>query len=318
MEIQMKKVGRLCKEYADLINLKDNAEIVLMEVMEAIKQLNTTIEPGNNQAHDKAAAKQIVAQGVTAIQVSGMCIDECMRLVQSHKGHEGDRNSPSPGQLMDANAQYWSNLSNKATCHSHSCRALELQLKMAEEKVNILLHEESSAEVLLEAAQEVHSIHFQLVQNTCLHEAGLIPEQQMRFSADTGGNINNLSRNYGVNLIPEDRGVAGARIEEVILEKDEGQTEEFDEGAPHPEEQQDWEDQPEKDDQQYHCDDDDDDEYKMRLIDKEVVHVNAVIKASCCNDHHRVYGIGVQEVKTDLRVSEVVQTGGKEQLVYDY
>ncbi|KIJ33131.1 hypothetical protein M422DRAFT_265007, partial [Sphaerobolus stellatus SS14] len=33
---------------------------------------------------------------------------------------------------LDANAQYWSDLSNKAT--RHSCRALELQLKLAEEK----------------------------------------------------------------------------------------------------------------------------------------------------------------------------------------
>ncbi|KIJ38340.1 hypothetical protein M422DRAFT_258990 [Sphaerobolus stellatus SS14] len=49
-----------------------------------------------------------------------------------------------------------------------------------------------------------------------------------------------------------DRRVVGARIEEVILEEDEGQIEEFDEGTPHPEEQQDWEDQPEEDDQEYH------------------------------------------------------------------
>ncbi|KIJ39810.1 hypothetical protein M422DRAFT_257407 [Sphaerobolus stellatus SS14] len=56
-------------------------------------------------------------------------------------------------QTLDANAQYWSNLSNKAArC---SCRALELQLKLAEEKVNTLLHEEAPEEVLLEAAREV-------------------------------------------------------------------------------------------------------------------------------------------------------------------
>ncbi|KIJ42527.1 hypothetical protein M422DRAFT_254303 [Sphaerobolus stellatus SS14] len=42
---------------------------------------------------------------------------------------------------LDANAQYWSDLSNKVACSSH--RALELQLKMAEEKVNIFLHEEA-------------------------------------------------------------------------------------------------------------------------------------------------------------------------------
>ncbi|KIJ47837.1 hypothetical protein M422DRAFT_248418 [Sphaerobolus stellatus SS14] len=81
------EVSKLHKEYADFINLKDNAEIVLTEAMEATEQLNTvfnqigtsmnrmslmmkkilivlklkssgkTIEPGNNWACDKAAAK---------------------------------------------------------------------------------------------------------------------------------------------------------------------------------------------------------------------------------------------------------------------
>ncbi|KIJ37631.1 hypothetical protein M422DRAFT_259993 [Sphaerobolus stellatus SS14] len=86
---------------------------------------------------------------------------------------------------LDANAQYWSDLSNKAA--HRSCRALELQLKMAEEKVNILLHEEAPEEVLLEAAWEACAIHFQLDQNTHLPEAGLMPEQQVRFRTDTGG-----------------------------------------------------------------------------------------------------------------------------------
>ncbi|KIJ29489.1 hypothetical protein M422DRAFT_269151 [Sphaerobolus stellatus SS14] len=67
-------------------------------------------------------------------------------------------------QALDANAQYWSNLSNKAARRSR--RALELQLKLAEEKVNILLHEEAPEEVLLEAAREAQNIHFQLDQNT--------------------------------------------------------------------------------------------------------------------------------------------------------
>ncbi|KIJ44666.1 hypothetical protein M422DRAFT_251961 [Sphaerobolus stellatus SS14] len=107
----------------------------------------------------------------------------------------------------------------------------------------------------------------------------------------------------------KDRRVAGARIEEVILEEDEGQIEEFDEYAPHPEEQQEYEDQPEKDDQQYCFDDE---EYETRSIDNEVVHVNAVIKASGYNDCRRLYGIRVQEAETDLRVSAVLQTGGKE------
>ncbi|KIJ24396.1 hypothetical protein M422DRAFT_274838 [Sphaerobolus stellatus SS14] len=67
-------------------------------------------------------------------------------------------------QALDSNAQYWSDLSNKATRHSH--QALELQLKLAEEKVNNLLHEEAPEEALLEAAREARSIHFQLDQNS--------------------------------------------------------------------------------------------------------------------------------------------------------
>ncbi|KIJ47445.1 hypothetical protein M422DRAFT_248843 [Sphaerobolus stellatus SS14] len=102
-------------------------------------------------------------------------------------------------------------------------------------------------------------------------------------------------------VTPEPGRVAESRIEEAILE-------EFDEGASHPEEQQDLEDQPEENDQQYCFNDD---EYEMRYIDNEVVGVNAVIKVSGYNDHCRLCGIQVWEAETDLRVSEVVQTGGK-------
>ncbi|KIJ54595.1 hypothetical protein M422DRAFT_240665 [Sphaerobolus stellatus SS14] len=102
---------------------------------------------------------------------------------------------------LDTNAQYWSNLSNKAARHSR--RALKLQLKLAEEKVNTLLHKEAPEEVLLEAAWEARTIHFQLDQNRQLREAGLMPEQQVRFSADTGRNVTSPSRNYGVNPINE-------------------------------------------------------------------------------------------------------------------
>ncbi|KIJ54047.1 hypothetical protein M422DRAFT_241307 [Sphaerobolus stellatus SS14] len=69
---------------------------------------------------------------------------------------------------LDTNAQYWSNLSNKVARRSR--RALELQLKLAEEKVNNLLHEEAPEEALLEAAWEVHNIRFQLDQNMRLRE----------------------------------------------------------------------------------------------------------------------------------------------------
>ncbi|KIJ39777.1 hypothetical protein M422DRAFT_257373 [Sphaerobolus stellatus SS14] len=104
-------------------------------------------------------------------------------------------------QALDSNARYWSNFSTKAT--RHSCRALELQLKLAEEKVNNLLHEEAPEEALLEAAWEARSIHFQLDQSSCLREAGLMPEQQVQFSANTGRNIVSPSRNYGPNPIIE-------------------------------------------------------------------------------------------------------------------
>ncbi|KIJ53368.1 hypothetical protein M422DRAFT_242513 [Sphaerobolus stellatus SS14] len=79
-------------------------------------------------------------------------------------------------QALDANAQYWSDLSNKAARRSR--RALELQLKLVEEKVTNLLHEEAPEEALLEAAREARNIHFQLDQSSRLREAGLMPEQQ--------------------------------------------------------------------------------------------------------------------------------------------
>ncbi|KIJ57005.1 hypothetical protein M422DRAFT_238584 [Sphaerobolus stellatus SS14] len=105
-------------------------------------------------------------------------------------------------QALDTNTQYWSNLSNKPARRSR--RALELQLKLAEEKVNTLLHKEAPEEALLEAAREARTIHFQLDQNSRLREAGLMPEQQVRFSADTGRNIPSPSRNYRVTSIREE------------------------------------------------------------------------------------------------------------------
>ncbi|KIJ41810.1 hypothetical protein M422DRAFT_255127 [Sphaerobolus stellatus SS14] len=85
--ISASEVNILHQEYTDFINLKDNAEIVLSEAMEATEWLNAVFncirtsmnrmspymkelfivpvkkssgkpcEPGNNRAHDKAAAK---------------------------------------------------------------------------------------------------------------------------------------------------------------------------------------------------------------------------------------------------------------------
>ena len=85
--ITASEVGILRQEYSEFITLKDNAEIVLAEAMEATERLNTvfsrvrasmnrmsprmkelfivpvsqasgkTLEPGNNRAHDRAAAQ---------------------------------------------------------------------------------------------------------------------------------------------------------------------------------------------------------------------------------------------------------------------
>ncbi|KIJ52125.1 hypothetical protein M422DRAFT_243720 [Sphaerobolus stellatus SS14] len=640
--IRASEVGRLCKEYADLMDLKENGEIVLMEAMEATERLNTMfnqirtsmnrmspmmkelfIVPKNTpsvaqviQGIPESIERSQCSMGETqSIDMNALReeIKETISSTIKEKLHSDADSITTVSQSMtalDANAQYWSDLSNKvAHC---SCRVFELQLKMAEEKVNILLHKEAPKEVLLEAAWEAHTIHFQLDQNTHLRKAGLIPEQQVRFRTDTGGKVNNPSRdtpalsmtaqldgaavnrmteysgiqqmvrqavqnasheaepeksflakagvkmgnpptysgehnlekfenwvvsvlqfmsmynfpgprvgkvqlqfleikhwdlesvimglqrwfmptllmnkvavNYDtimqdsmtvqqlhqellklakqmielpdaysyrrrfMNVLKPDireqalrkgftpkfsgidelvdeavtfdnakcytsgynsnhgssylqkaaavehsrvqhtttqnksstnqnagsskqhkhgnkliqncqttqslstgggdvrvnptcnpirttvkanntvvcyncnqpghirpnypfpdkaRRVAGATIEEVILE-------EFDKDAPHPEEQQDWEDQPEEDDQQYCFNDD---KYETRSIDNEVVCVNAVIKDSGYNDHHRLYGIRVREIETDLRVSAVVQTGEKEQPVYDH
>ncbi|KIJ48343.1 hypothetical protein M422DRAFT_247672 [Sphaerobolus stellatus SS14] len=251
--IPASEVTMLCQEHVDFINLKDNSEIVLTEAMEATEWLNTvfnhirtsmnrmsprmkelfivpvtkssrkTIEPGNNQAHDKAAPKAAterrIVQIAIVVPVPGTGIDDRMRLKQSHVPvmetgapcHLDDRifkrifhalllgipesiecsqhsirepqsidmnalreeiketisatikeklcseadsvTTVSQSMLaLDANAQYWSDLSNKPARRGH--RALELQLKLAVEKVNTLLHEEAPEEVLLEAAQE--------------------------------------------------------------------------------------------------------------------------------------------------------------------
>ncbi|KIJ36533.1 hypothetical protein M422DRAFT_261095 [Sphaerobolus stellatus SS14] len=316
--IKSSEVIVLWQEYSEFITLKDNAEIVLAEAMEATERLNTelfsvpsnqasgkTLEPGNNWAHDKAAAQAatqcIIAQmammdpapssGAEERALLPRNIPENIphaargeqgedsQLSRSHEAHTvyvcdtpevrmrdtsqsmrlRRNTSPTntwrnPGipesiersrhsiaepqsidmnalreeikatisatikeklhldadsvttvsqsmQALDSNAQYWSDLSNKAARRSHG--ALELQLKLAEEKVNNLLHEEAPEEALLEAAREVRSIHFQLDQSSQLHEAGLMPEQQVWFSANTGRNIASPSRNYGPNPIIE-------------------------------------------------------------------------------------------------------------------
>ncbi|KIJ27127.1 hypothetical protein M422DRAFT_271740 [Sphaerobolus stellatus SS14] len=194
-----------------------------------------TLEPGNNRAHDRAAAQaatqRIIDQTSMTDPAPGSGADERARTMRSRV--PGDRYSQAPlsrnipediphsardeqaepqsidmnalreeikatisatikdklrseadsvttvsqsMQALDANAQYWSDLSNKAA--RRSCRALELQLKLAEEKINNLLHEEAPEEALLEAAREVRTIRSQLDQSSRLREAGLMPEQQ--------------------------------------------------------------------------------------------------------------------------------------------
>ncbi|KIJ54598.1 hypothetical protein M422DRAFT_240670 [Sphaerobolus stellatus SS14] len=343
--IPASEVNILRQEYTEFINLKDNAEIVLSEAMEATEWLNTvfnrirtsmnrmsprmkelfivpvtkssgkTHEPGNNWAHDKAAAKatteltqshiprdgdrhslpprqQNIQENIPRAAQSEQsddsqpqhshdahtgCVieDTCMNSQEStRRRHDSSPNNTQHEPMsvnncnrynlsadptiqgvpesiecsrcsirepqsidmnalreeiketisatikeklcsdadsvttvsqsilaLDVNAQYWSDLSNKAARRSH--RALELQLKLAEEKVNALLHEEAPEEVLLEAAWEAQTIHFQLDQNTHLREAGLMPKQQVRFSADTRRNVTSPSRNYGLNPINE-------------------------------------------------------------------------------------------------------------------
>ncbi|KIJ24842.1 hypothetical protein M422DRAFT_274284 [Sphaerobolus stellatus SS14] len=251
--IRGSEVVVLRQEYSEFITLKDNAEIVLAEAMEATERLNTvfnrvrasmsrmsprmkelfsvpsnqvsgkTLEPGNNRAHDKAAAQaatqRIITQMAMIDPAPGSGAEERARTTRSrvpgdrysraplsrnipedipHSAHEEQAEPQSIDmnvlreeikatisaiikeklcsdadsvttvsqsmQALDSNAQYWSNLSTKAARRSR--QALELQLKLAEEKVNNLLHEEAPEEALLEAAQEAHSIHFQLDQSS--------------------------------------------------------------------------------------------------------------------------------------------------------
>ncbi|KIJ45329.1 hypothetical protein M422DRAFT_251091 [Sphaerobolus stellatus SS14] len=139
-----------------------------------------TREPRNNQVHDKAAAKaateRIIDQMSMMMSATGSGAEECTRTTRSCVPEEikntisetikdklcSDADSVTTVShtisALDANAQYWSDLSNKAMRSSR--RALELQLKLAEEK------------------------------NMQLCEAGLMPEQQVHFSATTGRDVN--------------------------------------------------------------------------------------------------------------------------------
>ncbi|KIJ40843.1 hypothetical protein M422DRAFT_256290 [Sphaerobolus stellatus SS14] len=99
--IPTKEVSQIQKEYSDFINLKDNAEIVVAEAVEAIEQVNQVFnrikismnrmsprmkeifmipagkvsgkmcEPGNNWVHDKAAAKAATEQIIGQMAVTG-------------------------------------------------------------------------------------------------------------------------------------------------------------------------------------------------------------------------------------------------------
>ncbi|KIJ47320.1 hypothetical protein M422DRAFT_249168 [Sphaerobolus stellatus SS14] len=130
--IPASEVNILHQEYTEFINLKDNTEIVLSKAMEATEWLNTvfncirtsmnrmspymkelfivpvtkssgkTCEPGNNWAHDEAAAKaateRITAQTTIMEPVPGTGTDDHTRLTQSCVPHNGDRHSLPPTQ----------------------------------------------------------------------------------------------------------------------------------------------------------------------------------------------------------------------------
>ncbi|KIJ47415.1 hypothetical protein M422DRAFT_248807 [Sphaerobolus stellatus SS14] len=126
--VKASEVVVLRQEYSEFITLKDNAEIVLAEAMEATERLNTlfsrvrasmsrmfprmkelfsvpsnqvsgkTLEPGNNRAHDKAAAQAatqcIIAQTAMMDPAPGSGAEERTRTTRSHI--PGDRYSRAP------------------------------------------------------------------------------------------------------------------------------------------------------------------------------------------------------------------------------
>ncbi|KIJ42208.1 hypothetical protein M422DRAFT_254602 [Sphaerobolus stellatus SS14] len=118
----------LRQEYSEFITLKDNAEIVLAEAMEAMERLNTvfsrarasmnrmsprmkelllvpvsqasgkTFEPSNNRAHDRAAAQAATQHIIDQTSMIGSApiagADECARTTRSRV--TGDRYSRVP------------------------------------------------------------------------------------------------------------------------------------------------------------------------------------------------------------------------------
>ncbi|KIJ57157.1 hypothetical protein M422DRAFT_238745 [Sphaerobolus stellatus SS14] len=126
--IPASEVVVLCKEYSEFITLKDNAEVVLAEAMEATEWLNTvfsrvrasmnrmspqmkelflvpatqalgkTLESGNNRAHDRAAAQaatqRIIAQTAMIEPAPGSGAEERARTTRSCI--PGDRYSRAP------------------------------------------------------------------------------------------------------------------------------------------------------------------------------------------------------------------------------
>ncbi|KIJ43793.1 hypothetical protein M422DRAFT_252691, partial [Sphaerobolus stellatus SS14] len=126
--IRGSEVVVLRQEYSEFITLKDNAEIVLAEAMEATERLNTvfnrvrasmsrmsprmkelfsvpsnqasgkTLEPGNNRAHDKAAAQaatqRIIDQTTMIDPAPGSGAEERARTTRSRV--PGDQYSRAP------------------------------------------------------------------------------------------------------------------------------------------------------------------------------------------------------------------------------
>ncbi|KIJ51777.1 hypothetical protein M422DRAFT_244126 [Sphaerobolus stellatus SS14] len=114
--------------------------------------INTQCEPGVSESieHSQRSIRDPQSIDMNALREE---IKEMISATIKEKLHSDADSVTTVSQsilALDANAQYWSDLSNKAARCSR--RALELQLKLTEEKVNTLLHEEAPEEVLLEAA----------------------------------------------------------------------------------------------------------------------------------------------------------------------
>ncbi|KIJ48590.1 hypothetical protein M422DRAFT_247438 [Sphaerobolus stellatus SS14] len=213
--IPANEVSTLHQEYTDLINLRDNTEIVVMEAMEATKQANTmftrirasinrmslrmkgkTCELGNNRAHDKTAVKAatawIISQTNMMVFAPESGAEERARTTRlrvpgnqysrSHRSRNINKDIPStacigqvedlqPRRSREAHTEY-ARATHDSCVTDKSCadrahdicipEALEANAQywsdLTEEKVNNLLQEDAPEEELLELAREVQNM----------------------------------------------------------------------------------------------------------------------------------------------------------------